>query len=225
MGPEVRRAAERFGAAAFLVAASLAGGEPISAHPHVFVDGGVDFVLGEGAELRALDITWLYDEFETLYMLSSHGLALDAEGGLDEEDRLQLVRKLNDWPDDFDGSAHLSVDGKNMPLDWPTDLDARLSGGRLEMTFTRTLGTPIALTGRDVEVAFYESTYFFAFSVTNPPRLLGSPSPCTAHVVPFDPDGQSEALQATLVGLGREETPSIANVGALFADRIVVACD
>lgn len=206
-------------AGAFALSASSALG-----HPHVFVDGGVDFVVRDGAVLESLDVTWLYDEFETLYTLSVAGLSLNAKNDLDEDDRKQLVRLLSDWPDDFDGSAHLSVDGASVALEWPTGLDVDLIDGRLEVTFSRQLTTPIALKDRSVEVAFYESTYFFAFSVTNPPVFVNDEGLCSAVVIPFDPDPDDTALQTALAKLGREETPEIQNVGALFADRIVVRC-
>lgn len=109
-------------------------------------------------------------------------------------------------------------------LEWPTGLDAHVIDGRLEVTFVRHLVTPADLANREVEVAFYESTYFYAFHVTNPPRTIGGQGRCSARVHPFDPDEQTMDLQATLVELGREETPGIANVGALFADRIVLQC-
>lgn len=212
------------GLAIGILAAELIAAAPLAAHPHVFVDGGVDFVMGERAVLEALEVTWLFDEFETLYTLSSAGIGLNDEGGLDEADRLELVRHLSDWPDDFDGSAHLSVDGAAIALAWPTGLDARLIEGRLEMTFTRRLEPPVSLRDRHVEVAFYESTYFFAFSITHAPLIRDGSGACAARVLPFEADDQSAALQTTLRELGREETPGIENVGALFADRIILQC-
>ncbi|MEM9369716.1 MAG: DUF1007 family protein, partial [Pseudomonadota bacterium] len=35
------------------------------AHPHVFVEGGVSFVLDDEGALAALEVTWRYDLFET----------------------------------------------------------------------------------------------------------------------------------------------------------------
>ncbi len=205
-----------------MATAFMAG--PALPHPHVFVDGGVDFIFGDDQQIEALEVTWHYDEFETLYTLSVLELSLNDEGKLDEVDRLELVRRLSDWPDDFDGSAHLSIEGEPVPLKWPTGLDARMVDGRLLITFTRILEEPTTLEGRPAEVAFYESTYFFAFSVTNTPQLIGAADPCGATVIPNDPDDQPEELRAALAALSREETPEIANVGALFADRIVVTC-
>ena len=198
-------------------------GGPAAGHPHVFVDGGVDFVF-ENDNLVALQVTWLYDDFETLYILSSYNLSLNAQGGLDETDRMALIRHRSDWPSDFDGSAHLSVDGEAIALNWPTDLDAQMVDGRLQVTFMRELDEAVPLTGLVADVAFYESTYIYAFAVTYLPELLGSGDNCFADVVKYDPSEHDEQLQATLARLGREETPSMANVGSLFADRIALKC-
>jgi ABC-type uncharacterized transport system substrate-binding protein len=198
-------------------------GSSAAGHPHVFVDGGVDFIF-ENDTLVALRVTWLYDDFETLYILSSYNLSLNAQGGLDEHDRMSLIRHRSDWPSDFDGSAHLSVDGEAIALKWPTDLDAQMVDGRLRVTFKRELEEAVPLTGLVADVAFYESTYFYAFAVTDLPKLQGSGGKCHAEVVKYDPSEQDEQLQETLALLGREETPSMANVGSLFADRIALKC-
>ena len=204
--------------------ALLAHPLPAQSHPHVFVDGGVDFVFDEKNLLSTLLITWLYDEFETLYILSSYGMSVDSDGELAEADRQELIRYRNDWPIDFDGSAHLSVDRKNIALEWPENLDAELIDGRLRITFLRKLTNAVDLTISPATLAFYESSYFFDFSVTQPPQLHNAPAQCRAEVVPFVPDAQGDALQVALTKLSREQTPDIENVGALFADQIELRC-
>lgn len=157
--------------------------------------------------------------------MSSYGLGLNAQGGLDEADRLELVQRRSEWPSDFDGSAHIAFAGERLLLEWPSDLDVDLVDGRLKVTFLRQLATPIDLSGNNIEVAFYESTYFFAFAVTQAPQLLGEASTCMQEVNHFDPYAQDTKLQATLAKLGREEMPDIPNVGSFFADRIIVRCE
>lgn len=198
---------------------------PSSAHPHVFVDGGIDFVMGDDDTLQSLELTWLYDEFETLFTISHFGLDLNEQGELDEEDRLKLVEGLSDWPEDFDGAAHLSVKKQAIQLDWPRDLDAHLVDGRLKITFVRDLSDPLNMTSTKLDVAFYESTYFFAFKLTNTPRILGPSQACRTRVTPFKADPNDAFLLSTLASLSREETPTNQNIGALFADRITLRCD
>lgn len=208
--------------AAFALCLALTGAA--RAHPHVFVDGGVDFVFRDGTVLEEVRVTWRYDEFETLYILSSYDMALNADGTLDESDRRDLVRLRSEWPSDFDGSAHLSHNGALVGLAWPENLDAELIDGRLELTFSRRLTNPIILRDSPVETGFYESTYFFAFSVTQAPRLLGDIGSCSADVIPFVANAADTKLQLMLAKLGREDTPAVERVGAYFADRIVLKC-
>ncbi|MEO9514501.1 MAG: DUF1007 family protein [Paracoccaceae bacterium] len=191
--------------------------------PACFCRRWCDFVFGDSSRV-ALQVSSLYDDFETLYILSSYSLSMNAEGGLDEVDRRALVRHRSNWPSDFDGSAHLSVEGNPISLQWPQDLDARMMDGRLRITFTRELDEPIRLTGLTAEVSFYESTYFYAFSITEQPEFFGSEGRCDGEVVKYDPTEQDQQMQAMLSKLSREETSGIANVGALFADKVVVTC-
>lgn len=204
-------------------AAWLSVTSPAQAHPHVFIDGGVDFRFDDAARLTSLQVTWLYDEFETLYILANNNLDLTPEGTLSEVDRLALEQVFSQWPDDFDGSAHLTHDGAPVALRWPTDPQVQVVDGRIQAVFDRVLETPLPLTGDALELAFYESTYFFAFKITNAPTLMGTP-PCTADVVPFKADPGDNFLLAKLASLSREEIPENENVGRLFADRIALTC-
>lgn len=201
----------------------LGSAVPLSAHPHVFIDGGVDFIMADGATLDALSVTWLFDEFETLYDLSSRGIEPQADGTLSDADRETIRASYADFPDDFDGSAHLTIDGQNIEMDWPSDVAVDLVDGRLQLTFIRYLADQIDLTDKNVDVAFYESTYFFAFKITNQPAFSNGAN-CTYVSVPYVAGSQTQDVQESLAQLGREETPQIANVGELFADRIVVTC-
>ncbi|MEL7445180.1 MAG: DUF1007 family protein [Pseudomonadota bacterium] len=78
-------------------------------HPHVFVDRGVDFVFEEEGKLSALNVTWKYDPFESLYPLSSLGVVPTEEGELTPGDRARLIHHESNWPEHFHGAAHLSV--------------------------------------------------------------------------------------------------------------------
>lgn len=201
------------------------GAHSANAHPHVFVDGGIDFVFGGSSTLRALELTWLYDEFETLYILSQLGLNLNEQGDVNEDDRRKLVDALSMWPDDFDGSAHLTLRDQVVSLDWPKNVDADLVDGRLKLTFLRHLSEPLDMRDQRADVAFYESTYFFAFKITNTPKLKDLDAACSAEIIPFKPEPNDASLLAQLAALNREETPQDENVGILFADRIALQCE
>lgn len=204
--------------------ALLATGREALTHPHVYLDGSVELVLAEGATLQALEITWLYDEFETLFLLSSSGLSLNGDGQLNEADQQALTRQQTAWLGDFDTTTDMSIDGASVPLHRPTNVGTRLIEGRLEVTFTLRPHDPVDLERKHVEVALYDPTYFHAISVSDPPSLTGHTDGCLTELLPFDPGIQLAAFQTILAQLGREETPPFDNVGKLFADRIVVQC-
>ena len=210
--------------ALFAIIGVLVPERPAKAHPHVFMDGGVDFVFDDQGALASLGVTWHYDLFETLYVLSSLGILPAPDGTLTAENKARVIAHETTWPDDFKGAAHLEIEGKSLPLSNPKFVEVKLEDDRLVLRFTRHLEEPAAVAGRLAEVAFYEATYYYAFAVTDPPRLHGAHEGCVAGVKPFDPDAQTAALQVMLSALGREETPEDANVGALFADRIFLDC-
>ncbi|MEM8841745.1 MAG: DUF1007 family protein, partial [Pseudomonadota bacterium] len=108
----------------------------------------------------------------------------------------------------------------------PRSMGVELVDGSLVLRFRRHLEKPFGMEGQTAEVAFYEATFFYKFSVTEAPEIYRTAGKaCSAEVIPFDRDRELEALQLTLSALGRDETPQDANVGALFADRVVLRCD
>lgn len=209
-----------------LVLALICSFRVAEAHPHVFVDGGVSFVLDDEGALTSLEVTWQYDLFETLYSLSSLEIVPQPDGSLTEEDRQRLSEHMTDWPDAFKGSAHLSIDGDAQAVSRPTSMQVELVKGSLHLRFTRHLDQSVPMEGQSAEVGFYEETYFYAFSATETPTVRGAGADaCVASVAPARSDAQLDALQVTLFDLDREETPDFPNVGALFADRIVLQCE
>lgn len=208
-----------------LISAALVASVGVAeAHPHVFVDGRVDFVFDAQAQLKGIEVTWLYDPFETLYVLSSLKIDPGSAWTLDEEERASVIAYESDWADTFNGAARLSMDETPLELKRPTDFHARLVGNQLEVTFVRDLTAPVASDIGDVTVTFYEETYYYAFAITEVPEFIGNADGCSATVDRFDPDTQMAALQSMLARLSREETPEDIDVGRLFTDRIHLTC-
>lgn len=205
---------------AALVAQPLAG----AAHPHVFIDGGADFVFQDNA-LTALRVTWAYDEFTTLYYLQE--MQVDPEGDLllTEAERALLLADHTSWDDGFEGDSYLEIDGEDVPLSGPKRGSVRIEDGRLLIAFERELARSIDVTGLRATARLYDPSYFVAYSIAQPPRTEGASHACRATLVPFDPSRDLVRLQATLAQLSREETPEDTRVGALFADEVHLTCD
>lgn len=194
------------------------------AHPHVFVDGRVDFVFSEGTQLKGIDVTWLYDPFETLFVLSSLQIDPGQTWTLTDAQRAKVAAFESDWSDTFNGAARLTSKSGVVALERPQNFNVRLVENQLEVRFERALETPLDLKGSEIEVAFYEETYFFAFSIAKSSQLLGDVGDCLTFIDRFDPDSQSKALQVALTELGREESPEDSTIGRLFTDKIFLSC-
>lgn len=205
-------------ARALALCALLAG--PAAAHPHVFIDGGVDFVLDDQARVTALRVTWIYDAFTSLYVLQSLNFDQDADGALSETERAFLIEDQTAWDPGFQGDSYLYRDAAKLALGAPQDGDVTLVDGRLRVTFTRPLTAPEP--GDGLVAKLYDPTYYYAYSVTEPPQVLGSG--CQATLVPFVANSMLGALQSTLSELTADETPEQADVGALFADQVRLSC-
>ena len=205
--------------------AFLASSSALNAHPHVFIDGGIDFHLDGNGMLHKVEVTWLYDKFETLYILSSQGISPTKDGRLNSNDLSVLTSLYENWPPDFDGSVHLKYLEQSIDLNWPQNASVTYSENRLKVKFERELKTKFVLTDIPLEVGFYERTYFFDFSITSPPLIFGDAGSCSASVIPFEINSQSADILRDLSYLSREETPEDTEIGSKLADRIQLICD
>lgn len=199
---------------------------PSQAHPHVFVDAGVEFVLDEKARVSGVRIRWTFDAFVSLYIVEEEGLDQDGDGVLNPEEAKAFAEKSIQWNDDFDGDVFLSSGGEDLFLAQPREPYAALDKGRVSLTFYRDLEEPVAASAAPIVARIYDPTYFIAYSVRD--RQSGVQTPgaqCRVDITPFDATPALFDLQTTLSALSREETPRQGNVGALFADVVTLTCE
>lgn len=206
-----------------LICLSLLHTRPALAHPHVFVDAQIDFVMDDRGALHALNVTWRFDPFHTLYILSFDGITPTEDGGLAFADQDALSAAYTDWQRGFDGFAKLFFDGAPIALASPSAVRASLRDDQLEISFTRILPKPAVLTEVKAEISIYDATYYHAIT-TAPPRIRGGAKGCDVTLLPFNPDQLSASGQAVLTDLEKERAPAVENAGRLFADRITLSC-
>lgn len=200
------------------------------AHPHVFVSGGADFGIDEQGRLERLHISWIYDEYASLYLLSYVNADMDGDQKLTDDEKERILADQTNWPDEFAGDSYLFVSGEKRKLGKPVNSDTRiLEDGRVEVTFERILETPFRPgAGGDpaAVVKVYDPTFYYAYE-TDAPKVLGQgANGCVAEHKPYDPDAPGlAALKTELAALGRDETPEQQDVGALFADELILSCE
>ena len=73
---------------------------PLAAHPHIFVNTGLSFVLDGENRLTHVQVTWEYDELYSLLVTEDMGVDSDYDGVLNAEDIavLMVIRKSgSEW--------------------------------------------------------------------------------------------------------------------------------
>lgn len=198
---------------------------PVAAHPHVFVDAAADLHVTPDDELSALRIFWTADTFTSLYFLSTLGIDPDGDRPFTDAEKRTILEDSTLFPPNFELDSYMSLDGARVTLSGHRNADVKLEDDRLVVSFDRHLETPVRLGGAQIEIEIYDPSYFIDYDVARAPRGLPDDGSCSAEVIPFEPGSETAALQDRLAALGREETPEIENVGALFTDRIVIRCD
>ncbi|MCC6007547.1 MAG: DUF1007 family protein [Rhodobacteraceae bacterium] len=222
MGQSGRRFA-RIGAAVLAVALGPTGA---LAHPHVFVDTGLNLHFDEEGRLAAIRVIWVYDEFTTLWLLDEAGLDPDFSGSLTDEERDTLARLDTNWDADFKGDLFLWQGGEGVALSRPMEPWADLRDGRAVTSHLRALPERMRPgPGAALEIAAYDPTFFTAYHLIRPVEMQGAPG-CAVRVDEADLDAAyaqlEERLDAIPPDLWEAEFPE---VGHLFADRVVVTCD
>lgn len=196
-----------------------------TAHPHVFVDAEVVF-LGSPSALDEIRVTWRYDEFTTLFLIETLDLDRDGDGVLDAEDEARIVAGETDWPPEYEGDIYMHAGGQHVAMTRPHNADAGMVDGRIFVTFDLPLATPQPLTpGAQISLKLYDPYYYYDYDIL-PGAMIDPAAPgCAVTLVPFAPDREDAALQEGLRLLARDEVPAEENIGARFADELVVHCD
>jgi len=208
---------------AALLATLVAGAVgPASAHPHVFIDGGLDFVFDDAGRLRSLEVTWIYDPLTSLFMLEDLGLT--ASEPLAPADRERLAAYQTEWVPEFEGDSYLRHGGETVGLSGPVTPRADVRAGQIVIVFRRDLDTPIRPGDRTV-AEVYDPTYFTAYRITEAPELEGAAEGCRAEVEPFEPTSGLAAIQERLLAIPIDGEPDDPDIGALFAEKIHLTCD
>jgi len=194
------------------------------AHPHVFVNAKAGFQVDSEKRLLALRISWRYDAFTTLYLYDALDLDSDRDGELTDADLAVIAAAETDWPPDYNGDVHLSVSGESTKLARPLNAEAEMVEGEVIVSFDLPLATPVAMAGQRASLQLYDPVYYYAYSVTVDVESQEMDLPCEATANPFEPNDAAAETLLSLATLSREETPNDPNIGASFADEIVLTC-
>ena len=193
-----------------------------AAHPHVFVDTGLEFIVDAQGNLTAVRVAWAYDELYSLLVLEEHGADSDYDGQVTAEERALLQGFDMNWIEGFEGDLYLSGPDGPLALLGPTEGSVDVEDGRVVSSHTRTLATPIPAAG--IVAKAYDPTFYTAYEVTRGATASGTG--CTVAVTPPNLDAAYTMLEELLYGPRSAEfdEDNFPEVGEAFADEVVLTC-
>jgi polyphosphate kinase len=213
--------------AAASVWASLSA--PAAAHPHIFIDTGLEFLFDADGRVTAVKVAWVYDDFTSMLLLGDRALDPDGDGKLTQDEEAQLSGFDMAWDADYAGDLYLldGEDGTPVALGRPKDWSARVFDGRIISTHIRPLEAPLAVADRPLVAQVYDPTYYTSYTILGTPVLSGRDG-CTVGV--FEPDlGEAErVLREALAEYTADQSALVEqdfpHVGAVFAEEARVTC-
>ncbi|WP_168201354.1 DUF1007 family protein [Qingshengfaniella alkalisoli] len=198
---------------------------PATAHPHVFVEAEGVYIFDADGGLAGVKIDWLYDAFSTLVLYDTLDLDRDGDGQLNDDDLEKIKLGETDWPPDYEGDTYLWIDGQKQNLSRPHNASAYIVDDQVGVTFELYLDNTVNVSGLTASLKLYDPYYYYAYSVSGAGQTGDHGTECQVSVKRFTPDEEETALQRKLAALSREEMPQDENIGALFAEEIVLQCD
>lgn len=211
--------------AAILALIGCTMAQPASAHPHIFVEAGLEVMVDPDGIPTALRITWTYDAFFSMLLLSDMGLDTDFDGVLTSDERAELDGFDMNWIDGYHGDTHVVQDGHPLeltgPISWTSDFD----GEHLRSTHVRHfVDTPSP--AQAWEISVHDPSYYTRYTLAGPPVLAGHDG-CAVQVTPPDLAQAEAELTEELDAIaeaGGDAEVDFPAVGALFAETVRISC-
>ena len=198
------------------VMVALAG--PAAAHPHVFMETDLEVLRDVEGRAVSLRVTWTYDPFFSLVLITERGLDPDGDGLLTADETAALQGFDMNWEPGFPGDTYVFAGTREVPLSGPRDGVARYEGGRIISSHIRDLETPVA--GLLV-VKNYDPTYYTEYTI----RGVVADG-CAVEIIAPDLTEAERELQAALAEIPADVDVEFGfpEVGAVFAQEVRVTC-
>ncbi len=197
---------------------------PVAAHPHVFIDTGIEVIFDIEGRAEAVRITWTYDDLISLALLSERGMDEDFDGVLTPAELATLNGFDMQWEPGITGDTYALLGDKPLVLSRPSDWTVSYADARITTTHLRLLDAPVVLSVPLV-VQVYDSSYYTAYTITGDAVLTGATS-CTAEA--FEPDraAADQILADSITEMaGGDAEGDFPAVGAAYAEEVRVTCN
>lgn len=199
---------------------------PAQAHPHVFVDTGLEVVFDDQGLVTGLRISWTYDEYYSLVIVEERGIDADYDGNATPDEAKALAGFDMAWDANFAGDTYALMDGVDLALSRPGDWTAVYAGGKITSSHLRTFDGPLQIRDAELIVQSYDPSYYSAYAIVGNPVLKGAPSGCSVAVFAPDENAADAILQAAIdEQAGSTDVEStFPAIGAAYSDEARVTC-
>jgi ABC-type uncharacterized transport system substrate-binding protein len=196
-----------------------------AAHPHVFIEAGVEVVMDGAGRMLGVRLTWTYDDFFSLMLTADLGIDPEGDLILTDDELLTLQTSVMDWPADFAGDLTVTQAGEVLALGPRAEQSVSLDQGRVVERHFRPLANLVAAAA-PINVQVYDPYYYVAYTVVGD-IILTDGAGCATRYLPADLNTAYALVDELLYGraasdVGPEE--EFPEVGHAFADTVTVTC-
>jgi ABC-type uncharacterized transport system substrate-binding protein len=203
------------------VASALAmaiGPRAAQAHPHVWITATSELLYAADGSVTGIRHAWTFDDMFSTYALQ--GIESKTSGVYTHEELAPLAQTNVESLKEFGYFTFAKADGKKQKFEEPVDYFLEFKDGLLTLHFTLPLKTPVK--SKELALEVFDPTFFvdFKFADKEPVRLVGAPAACQ---ISFHRPNDGAASAQTL-GEQNFLNGENSNFGAMFANKIAVAC-
>ena len=202
-----------------LLAGALAFGARLAeAHPHVWITATSELIYAPDGSISGVRHAWTFDDMFSTYALQ--GIESKTKGVYSREELAPLAQTNVESLKEFGFFTFAKADGKKEKFQEPVDYFLEYKDSLLTLHFTLPLKTPVK--AKDLALEVFDPSFFvdFKFSDKDPVRLVGAPVACRINFQRPN-DG---TVSAQKLGEQNFLNGDNSNFGAMFANKITVAC-
>ena len=201
-----------------LAGALALGARVAEAHPHVWITATSELIYAPDGSISGVRHAWTFDDLFSTYALQ--GIESKTKGIYSHEELAPLAQTNVESLKEFGFFTFAKADGKKEKFQEPVDYFLEYKDSLLTLHFTLPLKTPVK--AKEVALEVFDPSFFvdFKFADKDPVRLVGAPVACRINFQRPN-DGTASAQK-----LGEQNflNGDNSNFGALFANKITVAC-
>jgi ABC-type uncharacterized transport system substrate-binding protein len=203
---------------ALLTVALMSGPRAAQAHPHVWITATSELLYAADGSLTGVRHAWTFDDMFSTYALQ--GIESKVKGAYSHEELAPLAQTNVESLKEFGYFTFAKADGKKQKFEEPIDYFLEFKDGLLTLHFTLPLKG--AVKSKELALEVFDPTFFvdFKYADKDPVTLVSAPANCrTSFQRPNDGAASAQTLGEQTFMNGENS-----NFGAMFANKIAVAC-